>query len=126
MGAEADSWIEFISEMTSEFGRSTPVVFSRAVTSDYSPALLKPNPNGSATTYTCEAAPLNFKLRNIDKVTIQSGEKMLWIPGVDTNGSSVSPKVGDTVDLGTVYKVLEVIPYETESTNCAFLLKIGI
>lgn len=124
MGVAADGWISLASDMIRQNGRSSPVTFTRAVTGEYTPEALG-RPEGTPTTYDCVAAPLDFKLKEIDQVTILSGEKMLWIPGKDVNGVAVDPQVGDTVDLGIEYRVLEVTSFETESVNCAFLLKIG-
>ncbi len=125
MGIAADGWIELASSMITQNGRTDPVVFTRAVNGEYATNALT-RTLGTAITYTVVAAPLDFKLREIDQVTVITGQKMLWIPGVDTSDVSISPQVGDTVDLGTVYRVLEVTAFETESVNCAFLLKIGV
>ena len=125
MGAAADGWISMAEEMITQDGRSSPVVFSRLSPSNYETSTLG-REQGAPVTYTCVAAPLDFKLKEIDQITVITGQKMMWIPGVDTSGNAVSPQVGDTVDLGTVYRVLEVESFETESVNCAFLLKIGV
>lgn len=124
MSAVTDGWIELASSMITQFGRAVPVTFTRQVVSGYSPTTLT-SVEGTPVTYTCVAAPLDFKIAEMDKVTILEGEKMLWIPGEDTSGAAVTPIVGDTVNLGVVYRVLMVTAYETESVNCAFLLKIG-
>jgi hypothetical protein len=125
MGAVAEGWIALASEMIRQDGRSSPVTFSRAVNGEYTPGVLG-RAEGTPITYSCVAAPLDFKLKEIDQVTILSGQKMLWIPGEDVDGVAVDPQVGDTVDLGTTYRVLEVTSFETESVNCAYLLKIGV
>lgn len=124
MGIAADGWVSLASDLIRQNGRSSPVTFTRAVKGEYSPDTLD-RPVGTPTTYICVAAPLDFKLKEINQVTILNGEKMLWIPGEDTSGNAVDPQVGDKVDLGTIYRVLEVTSFETESVNCAFLLKIG-
>ncbi len=124
MGIAAEGWINLASQMIEQNGRSSPVTFSRQVVGDYDTNTLS-RVDSTPTTYQCVAAPLDFKLKEIDQVTVITGQKMLWIPGVDVNGTAVDPQVGDTVNLGIIYRVLEVTSFETESTSCAYLLKIG-
>jgi len=124
MGVEAEGWIELARSMITEFGRDTPVTFTRKVVGEYETSALG-RPAGTPVTYTVVSAPINFKLRELDGVTITSGEKILYIPGRDTSANLVEPRIGDTVALEKVYRVLEVIPFETESVNCAYALKIG-
>ena len=125
MGVEATGWIAMAQEMIAEFGRSSAVVFSRTNNSDYDPALLS-HATSTPITYTAYAAPLDFTLLERDTTTVKTGEKMLWVPGEDINDVAILPEVGDTVALERDYRVLEVTSYETESVNCAFLLKIGV
>ncbi len=125
MGTEATAWIAMAQEMIAEFGRTTAVTFTRTTKSDYAPATLT-HATSTPTTYIAEAAPLDFSLFEKDKYTVQEGEKMLWVPGEDTSNVAISPQVGDIAALEVDYRVLEVTAFETESVNCAFLLKIGI
>jgi hypothetical protein len=125
MGTAANGWISLASKMIAQNGRTSPITFTRQVVGSYNPDMLT-SPEGTPSTYSVVGAPLDFKLREIDQVTVITGQKMLWVPGVDVSGTAISPQVGDTVDLGIVYNVLEVTSFETESVNCAFLLKIGV
>jgi hypothetical protein len=134
MGTFADRQIALATRMIKSKGRSSPVTFIRSVKQDYAPTLLEPLETPPAETYTCYGAPINFLLKEIDKnhsnnvsqVTTLVSQKMLYIPGIDVDGQSVIPKVGDMVGLESNYRIQEVIPYETESVVCAYLLKIGV
>lgn len=111
--------------MTAKFGRAVPVVFTRQNFSEHSTHSLA-RTEGPPSTYTANAAPVDFTIHEMNLTTVLQGEKKLYVPGVDTSGNSITPVAGDTVDLGVVYRVLEVTPYETESVNCAYMLKIGV
>lgn len=124
MGIAAQGWIELAEQMITQYGRSSAVTFTRVQKGNYETSTLS-RQSLPDITYECVAAPLDFNIKQIDKVNITTGQKMLWIPGTDTSGNTVSPQVGDIVALERNYKVLEITAYETESTNCAFLLKIG-
>lgn len=132
MGQAADGWIALATQMIKANGQTLPfyLIKSRDGEEDYDPdQLTTPSPAGGTLASEIYGAPLDFKLRDIDKVTIMSGEKMLWMPGTDTSGTAVQPEVGDIVSFnggaGPEYRVNEVTSFETESVNCAFLLKIG-
>lgn len=125
MGVEADGWIELAQELIAANGRENATVFTRSTTSGYDPNTLS-HAGSIETTYTAYAAPVDFTIFQMDKYTINKGEKMLWVPGEDTSDVAILPLVGDTVALEKEYRVLEVTSYETESVNCAFLLKIGV
>ena len=125
MGVEADGWIAMAQEMIQEFARASAVTFTRTVHGNYDPSTLS-HATDPETTYTAYAAPLDFKLMEIEEYTIQEGEKMLWVPGEDTSNVAIDPQVGDKVTLEKDYRVLSVEAFETESVNCAFLLKIGV
>ena len=124
MRIAANGWISLASAMIKQNGRADPITFTRQVVNNYSPDTLT-RTEGTPVTYSVVGAPLDFKLKEIDQITIITGQKMLWVPGVDTSGAAIDPQVGDTVNLGVIYRVLEVTSFETESVNCAFLLKIG-
>ncbi len=122
MSAADNDWIILARDMISEFGRAEDVTFSRNILTGYDTNTLQAN-DGTPATYTLPAAPVGFSMREMNGTTVLTGMKKLYIPG----GTSYAPIIGDTVDLGgNVYRVLEVIVYETESVDCAYLLKIGV
>lgn len=121
----AQDWIELAVSMISQYGRVEAVTFTRKNYQDYNPGALERNPDEELE-YICYAAPLDFSMYEKNQVTTLKGTKMLWIPGVDINDQPVDPQIGDIVALESNYRVLEVNVYETESMNCAFLLKIGV
>lgn len=121
----AQDWIELAVSMISQYGRVSPVTFTRKNYQDYNPGALKRDPSEELE-YICYGAPLDFSMYEKNQVTTLQGTKMLWIPGVDINDHPVDPQVGDVVTLESDYRILEVNVYETESMNCAFLLKIGV
>lgn len=127
MGVAADGWIRLATQMISQYGETAGIVLTKANAGAYSTSTLAPA-DGTPTTYNLWGAPLDFKIRDIDKVTIMTGEKMLWLPGETKEGSTVTPEVGDTVAFANsvVFRVLEVTSYDTESVSCAYLLKIGV
>jgi len=120
-----NEWLDLAGELLAEYGRATSMTFTRAQygeqdTDTLSRAVLTP------LTYTCLGAPIDFNVREINNNTITTGQKMLYVSGVDTADVAINPQINDTVSLDVVYRVLEVTSYETKSVNCAFLLKIGI
>ena len=127
MGVAADGWIRLATEMIAQYGETTGVVLTKPNAGTYSTSTLAPAA-GSPATYNFWGAPVDFKIRDIDKVTIMTGEKLLYLPGTTKTGATVIPEVGDTVTFANsdVFRVLEVTSYDTESVSCAFLLKIGV
>lgn len=110
--------------LITKFGEE--VTFTRAVNGNYIPSALG-RVAGTATTYAVVACPVDFNLKEIDQVTILSGEKKLYVSRTDTSNNEITPQVGDTVNLNSIdYRVLEVLTYEAQGEDCAYLLKIGV
>lgn len=118
--SDSAEWIIFADAMIREFGRATEVTFTRPNNSSYDPSLLE-GTEAAPTTYNVPAAPLEFTLRERQLMSVTEGMKKLWIPG----GTGYAPMVDDTVTLEQDYRVMTVMPFETESVNCAYLLYIG-
>lgn len=134
MGQAADGWIALATQMIQQYGQELPfyLIKSKDGEQEYSPDELSSPPSEDEDpndVYEFYGAPLDFNLRDMDKVAVISGEKMLWVPGTTIAGEAIIPEVGDIVTFsqgaGKSYRVNEVTSYETESVNCAFLLKIG-
>ncbi len=128
MSASTDGWIALATSMINEFGRASDVTFTRAVTLGYDPHALS-NTEGTPLTYTVPAAPVNFSAKGliptqeIGGVTTTQSDKKLYVPG----GTSYIPAINDSVTLdNTVFRVLAITNYQTESVNCAYMLHIGV
>lgn len=107
-------------------------VFTRTVNGGYIPSALGRS-EGTPITYTVAVFPIDFNLnplrngQNDAGVTVLEGSKKLYVSRIDTSGNEITPQVGDSVSLNSIdYRVLEVLTYEAQGTDCAYLLKIGV
>lgn len=129
----AQKWIDLAIKMIKKYGQTVPMslIKTKDGGNDYDPQQLTRD-NGGQDIYPFYGAPLDFNMEDIDNVTIISGQKMLWLPGTNSNGGAIDPQVADQVLMidstgnNVYFRVLEVTTYETESTTCAYLLKIGV
>lgn len=126
MVSSPQKWLQLGERLITKFGRANPVTFTRRVHGSHNTTSLT-HTESTAITYIAYCAPIDFKTKLLDKTILKSGDKMLYIVGVDTSGVSISPQIGDEVALEVTYKITEVLDtYETLSTNCAFLVKISV
>lgn len=125
MGAFADEMKALASEMLyeDEFGKGL-ATFTRKVNSGVAPNTLALASVGTPTTFQALVAPLDFSLFEINQGTVLEGEKKLY---VEVNSAGDVPNIDDTVSLDSKnFKIMKVIPYETQNTVCAYLCMIAL
>lgn len=125
------AWVDLAIDMITKYGRTENITFTRATYGSYSSSTLDRTPT-AAITYICKAAIVDFAINskfgsNVEaaNTTIVTGQTQMYIPGVDVDGVVVSPQVGDTLNYGTGYRIIEVVNYQTLSVACAYLLRVG-
>jgi len=86
MGIAANGWIALATKMIKVYGQTIPMALIKSKDGDnaYDPILLGREPGG-IDIYEFYGAPLDFNIKDMDKVTIITGQKMVWCPGTNIN-----------------------------------------
>lgn len=121
----SNKWTQLAIKMLQKFGRTDPVTFYRRAAGSYDPATLGYADDSLTAVFTVDAAPVDYTLMQQKEYTIEDGNKLLYIPGVDTSGVAIVPEIGDIVTLEKDYQVKSVEKYETTSLDVAYRLEIG-
>lgn len=121
-----EKWIQLAIRQITKYGRASAATFYRYTDSrTYDPATLSYSTDTLESVFTCLVAPVDYTLFQQLGYNIEQGNKLLYIPGRDTSDTLITPEVGYIVTLEKDYKVLKVIPYETQSVNVGYMLVIG-